>query len=367
MFRVERELAVVVSETEAFEKVQLHPPLQLMAGESQERVPDVTKPKKKGKRLKSKQVVKMDLPSFDNGIATTAGGVQSSAEPVASLGVLSEIHARELFEAHDVDRNGYLDHAEFVVYLTSVFTKLLESESSSRHGGLGAAEMALATASSLFEEADTDGNGALDYDEFRAWFSKDTAIAKGRAQLDENEARRLFKQYDVDGDGVLDVEEFIAYLTNVFASIQHTEAFMWFNATPDEVAEATAVEYFAEADHDGNGTLNFAEFKDWYLANDPNHVKQRAPTAQASKGNSATSPLSATLTFAPKPSVTTSTSSPKPLVSFEEPPPVSTDVTSAISDMLSHHYDTKVAKSPAHEKWLRRYAEKSVRLSPSAK
>ena len=84
--------------------------------------------------------------------------------------------------------------------------------------------------------------------------------------LEEDDVRALFEKYDANGDGVLDYAEFTQYLTSVFAALSHTPAFQSHGVTPSQMAAATAQQCFDEADADGNGTLTFEEFQDWYEA-----------------------------------------------------------------------------------------------------
>lgn len=57
---------------------------------------------------------------------------------------------------------------------------------------------------SWFKDADTDGSGAIDFEEF-----KQSAIGK---TLSEEEARSVFTSADIDKDGQIDYNEFVAAL-----------------------------------------------------------------------------------------------------------------------------------------------------------
>jgi hypothetical protein len=106
-------------------------------------------------------------------------------------------------------------------------------------------------------EAQGMSEGALDS-------SENTSGVDGL--LEEDDVRALFEKYDANGDGVLDYAEFTQYLTSVFAALSHTPAFQSHGVTPSQMAAATAQQCFDEADADGNGTLTFEEFQDWYEA-----------------------------------------------------------------------------------------------------
>jgi len=204
-------------------------------------------------------------------------------KPVGPGGVLSESDARALFHKYDEDSNGLLDLREFTKYLTSVFQALDETPAFQEHGTTPE-EMAEATAEQCFDEADKDGNGSLTFDEFKAWFQAgpdrniwvQDAMHTGDDNEDptvsiaESDARKLFNKYDVDSNGTLDLHEFTNYLTSVFEGMAHTEAFQAQDATPAQMAAATAEDCFREADEDGSGLLSFEEFKAWYTSSQAN-------------------------------------------------------------------------------------------------
>ena len=199
---------------------------------------------------------------------------------VGPEGLLAESDARALFHKYDEDSNGLLDLREFTNYLTSVFEALADTPAFQAHGATPE-EMAAATAEQCFDEADEDGNGSLTFDEFKAWFQagldrniwvKDAMMHTGGEHesssvwIPESDARKLFDKYDVDSNGSLDLHEFTNYLTSVFEGMAHTPAFQAQDATPAQMAEATAEDCFREADKDGSGLLSFEEFKAWYTS-----------------------------------------------------------------------------------------------------
>jgi Ca2+-binding EF-hand superfamily protein len=199
---------------------------------------------------------------------------------VGPEGLLAESDARALFHKYDEDSNGLLDLHEFTNYLTSVFEALADTPAFQAHGATPE-EMAAATAEQCFDEADEDGNGSLTFDEFKAWFQagldrniwvKDAMMHTGGEHesssvwIPESDARKLFDKYDVDSNGSLDLHEFTNYLTSVFEGMAHTPAFQAQDATPAQMAEATAEDCFREADKDGSGLLSFEEFKAWYTS-----------------------------------------------------------------------------------------------------
>jgi Ca2+-binding EF-hand superfamily protein len=196
----------------------------------------------------------------------TSMGISADAS-----GLISESEAHQLFESFDVNGDGVLDMMEFTAYLTSVFEALSQTEDFQAHG-VSPSDMAYATAAECFEEADSDHNGTLSFDEFKVWFRNHPSngatvaalVANERGQIHEVEAKQVFDSFDANGDGVLDPEEFTVYLTSVFEALAHTEAFQAHKVSPIDMAAATAAQCFAEADADGNGVLSFDEFKNWF-------------------------------------------------------------------------------------------------------
>jgi Ca2+-binding EF-hand superfamily protein len=185
--------------------------------------------------------------------------------PKVEEGTIEEEEARGLFNAYDSNGDGVLDMDEFTTYLTSVFEALSHTADFQAHG-VTPEEMAIATASECFAEADANNDGLLTFEEFKAWFQQAPKVihATDEGIIDENEAKCLFEAYDTNGDGVLDMDEFTTYLTSVFQAIADTPEFQAHGASPKEVAEATAHECFAEADENGDGLLTFDEFKEWF-------------------------------------------------------------------------------------------------------
>ena len=63
----------------------------------------------------------------------------------------------------------------------------------------------------IFEEADEDGGGGLDLDEFREALKRIIAN-KGGILPDENELAIIFMKVDANCDGTVDWEEFCSYM-----------------------------------------------------------------------------------------------------------------------------------------------------------
>ncbi|KAI1865969.1 uncharacterized protein JN550_007947 [Neoarthrinium moseri] len=97
----------------------------------------------------------------------------------------------------------------------------------------------------MIDEADVDGNGAIDFEEFLKLMSQKTAASNL-----ESELREAFRVFDADGSGTISTAE----LRQVLISLGE-------NLTEKEVDEMMSL-----ADKDGNGTIDFEEFYDLMTA-----------------------------------------------------------------------------------------------------
>ena len=164
---------------------------------------------------------------------------------------------RATFHLFDADGSGFLDSEELRSYLTSVFEVALASNSALRHRAKGADATALgqATAAQILKEADKDHDGFLSFEEFEAWFQRQSkqeehearmkllsilkqrdaketilffktfethgkltrnAFYKALDAIDSEKERgdaELFELFDVDDDGYIDSKELAAGLT----------------------------------------------------------------------------------------------------------------------------------------------------------
>jgi len=80
---------------------------------------------------------------------------------------------RAAFETYDPAGRGYITHAGFRQYLTSLYTVVAARDPAVfEKYGVTPAELASVTGESAFREADTDCDGRIDWGEFKEWFSK---------------------------------------------------------------------------------------------------------------------------------------------------------------------------------------------------
>ncbi len=233
----------------------------------------------------------------------------------------SEESIHEEFDKFDLNGDHMLDVGEFTAYLTSVFQRLKEQKPR-MFKDHSPADMASETAGLCFKEADLNNDGVLTFYEFKEWLQPKTvtvspakaareqaasvapisgeaawrleaaeaaAAAAAAAEagalqqklkeaeaneltvaptgaIDEQHARQVFDKYDANGDGVFDLGEFTEYLTSVFEALQphHKAAFRMRALSPRDMAQATAMQCFEEADRNHDGSLSFEEFKAWY-------------------------------------------------------------------------------------------------------
>merc|ERR1711943_20528 len=92
----------------------------------------------------------------------------------------------------------------------------------------------------LMEEVDKDKSGTIEFDEFVDLMSRTN---KSQEQMEE-EIKNAFLTFDSDGSGYIDREELVNVLTTM----------------GDPVDEETINGMIAEADLDGDGKINYAEF-----------------------------------------------------------------------------------------------------------
>merc|ERR1712093_133645 len=98
----------------------------------------------------------------------------------------------------------------------------------------------------LMEEVDKDKSGTIEFDEFVDLMSQTN---KSQEQMNE-EIKNAFLTFDADGSGFITREELIETLTTM----------------GDPVDEETITGMIQEADLDGDGKINYAEFTKIMLA-----------------------------------------------------------------------------------------------------
>ena len=131
----------------------------------------------------------------------------------------------DAFKLFDADGNGHIDAAE----LQDVLKKI----------GI---EATIEQAKEMIAEVDTDKNGTIELNEFITMMEKHDA----ENETDDIEGLQMaFRAFDIDGNGKIDRDELAQVMKNLGQelSAEEIEAMM------------------KEADTDGDGTIDFEEFK----------------------------------------------------------------------------------------------------------
>lgn len=151
----------------------------------------------------------------------------------------------ELFQMVDTDKSGSISEEEFGQLTNSL--------------GL---QLGLVEVGDAFREIDVDHSGAIEFEEFLQFCiqtqTRTTAGGSVRKKLkhwlkavreiDNNTMKEMFDELDVDNDGVITRLEFQQLLDSI-----------GFQLKPAELAAS-----FAAIDKDGNGTVDYDEFRAFY-------------------------------------------------------------------------------------------------------
>ena len=154
--------------------------------------------------------------------------------------------------AKGTDEEGFVSRADFDDCVDSILAAIqndIESISDARD-----------IWDKLYDLFDPNGTEQVDF----------TELATGLSVLcgspsDENVAA-AFSLYDLDNRGVISFDDMVRYLTcvfRVFYSI-NPSLIQSLEATPEELAIATATKAFEDAGHELDGELTCDEFKEWY-------------------------------------------------------------------------------------------------------
>jgi len=173
---------------------------------------------------------------------------------------------QDIFEefALEVDKDGLLHPADF----HRVCRKFTDESTLSERDR----QMLPLVYDRLFKIMDADGSGDVDFAELSAGIallSRDSAHEKAQA---------AFSLFDEDDDGLLDVGEIARYLHSVYRLYMSTSASaqqLAGGVTPEHLAESTARQVILDYDVDGDGRLNFEEFRRWMDSEEPNGIARR--------------------------------------------------------------------------------------------
>ncbi|XP_063430894.1 uncharacterized protein LOC134712857 [Mytilus trossulus] len=192
----------------------------------------------------------------------------------------AEEEIKEAFRLFDKEGNGFISGAELRHIMTAIGEKLTDLE-----------------VDDMLHEADLDGDGMINYQEFKEAFNlfdKDgdgtisctelgTVMRSLGCNPTEGELKDMIKEVDADGNGCIDFPEFLEMmakrLQDVDEEAELREAFKVFDKDGSgsiSKAELKLVmenlgekltgeeidEMMAEADKDGNGEIDYEEFKE---------------------------------------------------------------------------------------------------------
>jgi Ca2+-binding EF-hand superfamily protein len=163
---------------------------------------------------------------------------------------------RRVFAKHDPDGNGYLDNFEFDVLAQELGYNGTEEDMQD-----------------LFSQMDKDNNGLIDWDEFVAYFGAAAKVDGKAGKVASDLRRNLFTKFtetslDLRGlrdvfDGV-DKKQLAKINGKQFAKAAKS---LGWTEGPEELQES-----FIRANKDGSGELTWEEFREWYMAKNPDAV-----------------------------------------------------------------------------------------------
>ena len=183
-----------------------------------------------------------------------------SLDDVRTITGLSAFTAEEVFEvfAEGADEKGLISSAKYedcFELLVDASGVVLTEE------GVDHLHSVLSTLFNIF----VNETGSVDFLELCTGLS---VLCGGHR---DDRVAATFMLYDFNNDGVISLPEMCRYLTSVFKVMYalHPASASAVQIPPDRLAQITAVHAFEEADVDKNGTLSFAEFRQWYSHNPP--------------------------------------------------------------------------------------------------
>ncbi|CCD69292.1 EF-hand domain-containing protein [Caenorhabditis elegans] len=135
---------------------------------------------------------------------------------------LKEAEIREVFREFDKNGDGRITRQELEVALLQLGEKASNSK-----------------IETMIEQADLDGNGCIDIDEFLNVLRRQICDPK-----EERELRDVFNVFDKNGDGVISIDDLIFVMCQLGEKLTETEA----------------KEMIKQGDLDHDGMIDFQEF-----------------------------------------------------------------------------------------------------------
>jgi len=112
-------------------------------------------------------------------------------------------------------------------------------------------QLTMDTCRQMVASVDLDGNGSIDFDEFQAMMK-----AEDSKDSEVDELKAAFQVFDKDGDGTITAQEIHTVMT----------------ALGEQLTMDTCRQMVASVDLDGNGSIDFAEFRQMMMDGPPKGV-----------------------------------------------------------------------------------------------
>ena len=188
--------------------------------------------------------------------------------------------ASAAFQRFDTDRSGLIDRMEFHQAVVALGVVRANSDAA-----------AAVQSSTLFAAADANGDGALSFEEFAAWYSD--AEDKDKAEKErDGRAQKLFAELAAASGGMF-IEK--AQFWNALLRLG------LFDGLTVEQAVDKVNEQYALADVDNSGVLDAAEFVRYYSLMESMQALKRHSSAQSPAGSTPGSPSAASFLTAHSP------------------------------------------------------------------
>ena len=167
----------------------------------------------------------------------TPGKVALNFNPGFLPGGAPKELSRVMFDKYDKDGSGNIDAAEFkfLVYDLGYFMNDTELKT-----GL--------------EQIDSNGNGSIEYDEFKRWWSSTDRMEKLKLSDEQLGARQkaveVFQAYDKERKGFIDTKTFPAF---------------HYRLKDAGLTTLGPAECLKDLDSNGDGSIQFNEYMDWIM------------------------------------------------------------------------------------------------------